>query len=78
MEVLGLTFASGNPKKVAFNYLRENYTKPDQPFIHGLVNFKPKLMPQDSEKEFEGFGIDKSRTLARKKSEQYFDSLIRL
>jgi len=40
--------------KVAFNYLRENYTQSGQPIVHGLVNFKPELVPDIPSGKFSG------------------------
>ena len=41
-------------EKVAFNYLRENFTEPGQPIVHGLVNFKPQLVPDIPNVKFSG------------------------
>ena len=40
--------------KVAFNYLRENYTNSGQPMVHGLLNFKPELVPDIPRGKFAG------------------------
>ena len=41
-------------EKVAFNYLRENFTEPGQPIVHGLVNFKQQLVPDIPNVKFSG------------------------
>ena len=58
LDLLGIVCRSDlcivSHEKVAFNYLRENYTELGQPIVHGLVNFKPELVPDIPSGKFSG------------------------